>query len=320
MLKPNVVISGCIEFDACRYNGDRINSFIVGHFKRHLNFIKVCPEVAIGLGTPREPVRLVGSTDQPQMMQPATQKDFTKSMRDFSDQFLDSLKDVDGFILKSRSPSCGIKDVKVYGAIENSPCVGKTSGLFAGRVLEHFPGLAIEDEGRLLNRKLREHFLTKIYTSARFRQVVASGQMKELVAFHSSYKYLLMAYNQSKTTALGRIVANAGKLDFQEICYQYKSILEQVIVQPPRKPTSINVLQHVYGYFKKDLSAAEKRHFAEELRKYRTGKLSIGALQVLLKSWVNRFNNQYLARQYFFEPFPADLVNLNDSGKFVKEY
>ncbi|MBI4398245.1 MAG: DUF523 domain-containing protein [Candidatus Omnitrophica bacterium] len=155
--KPVVVLSKCLEFEACRYNGQVIPDSFIKKLIPHVDFMPVCPEVEIGLGTPRAPIRLVEEKEKIHLMQSGTLADVTHRMTSFSKKYLDSLKDVDGFILKSRSPSCGLKEVSVYRSLEKSASIGKRTGLFAEAVLNAFPGLAIEDEGRLLNLKIREH-------------------------------------------------------------------------------------------------------------------------------------------------------------------
>lgn len=192
--KPSVIVSKCLEFDACRYNGQLISDGFVRNLQKFVRFIPVCPEVEIGLGIPREPIRIVLKGESLRLQQPATGLDLTKEMTDFAHTYLDALRDVDGFILKSRSPSCGPKDVKVY--TEGSIPAGKNSGLFAQEVLARFSNLAIEDEGRLRNFAIREHFLTKLFTLASFRRVKKQGTMKSLVLFQSENKLLLMSYNQ----------------------------------------------------------------------------------------------------------------------------
>lgn len=167
--RPNVVVSNCLELSACRYNGQVIHDDFVKKLSDHVNLVPVCPEVSIGLGVPRFPIRLVSQEKKVRLIQPATNLDLTDKMQDFCSDFLSRLKDVDGFILKFRSPSCGLKDVRFYSKAEKSAALGKTSGVFGGNVVRMFPGLAIEDEGRLRSLKIREHFLTKLFTLASFR-------------------------------------------------------------------------------------------------------------------------------------------------------
>ncbi|MFX1538230.1 MAG: DUF523 and DUF1722 domain-containing protein, partial [Promethearchaeota archaeon] len=214
--RPNVVVSKCLEFAACRYNGQLIRDDFVKKLNDYVNFIPVCPEFEIGLGIPRFPVRLVDADGETRLIQPATNNDVTEKMHHFAENFLNPLQDVDGFILKYRSPSCGLKNVRLYVGAQKPGLRGTRSGLFAGHVIEKFSGLAIEDEGRLKSFKIREHFLTKLYTLARFRGVKQAQKIRALVEFHSTHKFLLMAYHQKMLNVLGNIVANHEKRGIKE--------------------------------------------------------------------------------------------------------
>ena len=167
--KPTVVVSRCLGFDNCRYNGDVIADKFVERLKPYVNYITVCPEVEIGLGIPRKPIRLVMENDVLDIYQPDSGNIYTKEMKEHAKEVFESLEDVHGFILKGRSPSCGIKDVKVYLGKETYKGSTKGSGIFASDVKERYPHLPIEEEGRLTNYSLREHFLTKLYTFFRFQ-------------------------------------------------------------------------------------------------------------------------------------------------------
>ena len=162
-LKPRILVSKCIEFDSCRYNGQVISSDFVEKLKSFVEFIPVCPEFEIGLGVPRDPIRVVSFGGNLKLIQSKTEKDVTKNMVEFSNSFLDKLSDIDGFILKSKSPSCGIKDVKIHAGTGPPPKESKGSGFFGKAVLEKYSNIAIEDEGRLLNSRIKQHFLTKVY-------------------------------------------------------------------------------------------------------------------------------------------------------------
>jgi uncharacterized protein YbbK (DUF523 family) len=202
-VKPKVVVSKCIEFDYCRYNGQKVHSDIVRDLKPYVDFVAVCPEVEIGLGVPRESIRIIKQKDRFRLVQPATRKDLTKKLLDYSTSFFNGLNNVDGFILKSRSPSCGIKDVRIYPNEGKASPIAKNSGLFGQQVLNRFPQRAIEDEARLKNSRIREHFLTKLFTLARFRNMKILKSLKELVRFHSENKLLLMGYSQKQLKELG---------------------------------------------------------------------------------------------------------------------
>ena len=314
-VKPRIVVSKCIEFENCRWNGLGISSEVVRKLKDHVEFLPVCPEVEIGLGVPREPIRIVAAGEEHQLVQPATGRDFTNDMIGFSERFLSNLPEIDGFILKGRSPSCGLKEVKLHASIDKPGGVGKCSGFFGRAVLERYPGLPIEDEGRLSNFRIREHFLTSIFTLTAFRQIKASGRMRDLVSFQTDNKLLLMAYNQTELKALGRIVANPGKEPEETVFAEYEAHLKKALSKPSRFTSDINVLMHALGYFSKKLSHEEKAFFLDSLEQFRNEKVPLSAVLSIIRSWIVRFGEPYLERQRYFEPYTVALVEITDSGK-----
>ena len=177
-VKPKVVVSKCLTFAKCRYNGDVINDDFIEELKSFVDFEPVCPEVEIGLGVPRKALRLVKKDKGIKLIQPANDRDVTQEMKEFATDYLDSLAGVDGFILKNRSPSCGTRDSKVYDT--NGVPSMKDSGIFGGIVKEQYPRKAVTNEGRLKNFELREHFLTKLYTLAEFHQLKVEPSMSKL--------------------------------------------------------------------------------------------------------------------------------------------
>jgi uncharacterized protein YbgA (DUF1722 family)/uncharacterized protein YbbK (DUF523 family) len=313
--KPIVVVSKCLGFAHCRYNGLTIPDDFVDKLKFCVDFHTICPEVELGLGVPREPIRVVSVDDDLKLIQPATNIDLTERMLDFAHSFLNSLEKVDGFILKSRSPSCGIKDVKVYPSAEKSMSISKGSGFFGGAVQDKFPGASIEDEGRLRNFNIREHFLTKLFMLADFREVKTSQAMKELVKFHSQNKLLLMAYDQEKMRVLGRIVANTDKKPISELFQEYENILLEAFLKPAKYTANINVLMHGMGYFSKEITSNEKAFILDSLERYKAGRIPLSVPLNILRSLIVRFQQDYLMPQTFFEPYPEGLVEITDSGK-----
>src|SRR5208337_779978 len=267
-VKPRVVVSKCLEFDHCRYNGGIISSLIVAKLKEYVDFLPVCAEVEIGLGIPRSPVRIILEKGVHRLIQPASGKDVTEDMKAFCADFLDSLGEVDGFILKFRSPSCGLKDIKVYPSVSKSGAIGKTSGYFGEAVLKRYPFLPIEDEGRLRNDRLKEHFLTKLFIFAAFRKVKSEGSIRDLIRFHTENKYLLMTYSQAELRKLGTIVANKEKKPFNELISDYEGHLYNAFNKPPRYTSSVNVLMHAFGHFSENISKGEKAIFFDWLQKY----------------------------------------------------
>ncbi len=309
--KPNVVVSKCITFEPVRYNAQIIASEFVEKLKPYVNFIPVCPEVEIGLGVPRHPIRIVLVKGERRLMQPATGLDFAEKMERFADSFLNALDEVDGFILKRGSPSSGFKNVKIYPRIEKSSPIGKGPGFFGKAVLQKYPNIAIEDELHLLNLRIREHFLTKLFTIASFRSVKKSGRIKELIRFHSENKYLLTAYNQKERRILGKIAANQDQKPFIEILQSYETHLHLALVRTPSVGAYINVMQKIMGYFSHQLSKEEKSFFLESVAKYRAGKLALSANLSVLKAWIVRFKEEYLMNQTFLEPYPEELSDLD---------
>jgi len=313
--RPEVVISRCLGFESCRYNAQTVPSNFVSTLGNFVNYTTVCPEVEIGLGIPRAPIRLIALGGVIRLIQPSTGLDVTEKMNAYASSFLSSLENVDGFILKALSPSCGIKDVKVYPGAGKVMATGKDSGIFGGEVIARFGYLPIEDEGRLTNFALREHFLTTLFTVARFRELKMNRSIKGLVDFQSDNKLLFMSYNQNEMRTMGRIAGNLEKKDLNEVFDRYEPHFYRAMSTPPKHTSHINVLMHGLGYFSRYLSSSEKKFFLDSLERYRQAKIPMSVPLHILKSYVVAFENDYLARQTFFEPYPEELVEISDSGK-----
>jgi uncharacterized protein YbgA (DUF1722 family)/uncharacterized protein YbbK (DUF523 family) len=308
---PKVVLSKCIEIDPCRYNELKIASEFVKSLIPYVHLIPVCPEVEIGLGTPREALRIVMEEDEMRLVQPKTGLDFTEKMEKFVDSFLDSLPEVDGFILKGRSPTSAIKDAKIYTSENRGAALkGKGPGFFGRSVLERFSHLAIEDEGRLRNPNIKSHFLTKLYTLANFREVKKLESRKTIVKFHSENKLLLKAYNEKEMRILGRIVAQRDQYTMENLINTYEKHLLKALKRAPRCGSQINVLMNSMGYFSKSLSGEEKRFFLKSLDDYKSGVIPASVLIGIFNSWLLRFKDTYLLSQTFFEPYPKELADI----------
>lgn len=314
--RPRVVVSKCLGFAACRYNGQTIPDAFVKQLEAYVDYQPVCPEMEIGLGAPRDPVRVVLVNDEPRLVQPATGVDVTDRMLAFAEEHFNTLEDIDGFILKGRSPSCGIKDVKVYtGMQRGAASTNKGKGFFGDAVLKRYSHLPVEEEGRLTNFAIREHFLTALFVLADFRKVKSSGKMGALVEFHSDNKLLFLAYNESQLRLMGRVVANPQKRPVDRVIAAYEQHLWRALARPPRRTTGINVLMHALGYFSKSLNAQEKAYFLDALEKYRAQRVPLSVPVSVIGAWIVRFGEPYLERQTFFSPYPEALVTISDSGK-----
>lgn len=314
-IKPIIVISKCLEFDACRYNGVMISDPFVKALKPFVNFIPICPEVEIGLGVPRSPIRIIEEGGKRLLYQNATGYEFSGKMTAFTSRFLDSLGEVDGFILKFKSPSCGIGSVKIYKSLDAQMPAEKGSGFFGGEIVSRFGRLAVEDEGRLRNFNIRDNFLTKIYTYARFRKLKEKPSMQKLIAFHSTNKLLFMAYNQSKTRKLGAIVANHDHLEIEQLLNRYQDALFEVMKNAPKQGSYTNMLEHAFGGVSEKLSAPEKRFFINAILDYKMRRAPISVPLKLVHSWALRFESEYLLNQTFLERYPFELMDLSDSGR-----
>lgn len=311
--KPFVVVSRCLGFSACRYDGQMISDKFVSKLKDYVEYKTVCPEVEIGLGVPRDTIRLISKDDEIILYQPASDKEYTKEMVQYSLNCLDSLEDIDGFILKGRSPSCGIKGVKVYLGKEKAAMSTKGAGIFASLVMKKYPYLAIEEEGRLTNFKIREHFLIKLYIMFKFRRVRKEKSMAGLVKFQADNKYLLMAYNQREQKILGRIVGNHDKRSFEVLADEYRDHLGTTFARIPRCSNYINALMHIFGYFSEELSSNEKDFILSNFDNYKKDKIPLSVPINLLRSYVIKYEQSYLLEQTIWSPYPQDLMDTSDT-------
>jgi uncharacterized protein YbgA (DUF1722 family)/uncharacterized protein YbbK (DUF523 family) len=283
----------------------------------YVEFLTHCPEVEIGLGAPRKWLRIILVDDEKKFVQPATNSDFTSKMNEYIEEIIPTLQGLDGFILRKNSPSCSFSNVRYYQSMaKGSPVLSSGPGLFGGAVIDAYGDLPIESDGRLNNQRLRESFLTKIFTLASFRTVARSRRMKKLVNFHSTNKYLFMIFSQHKLRELGRIVANKEQKSIEKILDDYSKGLRDLISGQPRSSNVVNVFSKIFGYFSKNLSSGERRHFVQQLDTYRKGKASVTSLREILKLWSIRFEEDYIMDQTLFQPFPEELNVICEAIKY----
>ncbi len=230
--RPRVVISQCLGLAPVRYDGAMIPAPMVPRLAAHVDLVPVCPEVGIRLGVPRDPIRLVPEANGVRLRQPASGRDLTDVMDDFVRGFLDTVGVVDGVLLKSRSPSCGIGDVKLHAGVDDDAVVGMTSGRFAFAVQARFPDLATEDETGLADPGRRHHWLTRVYTRATLRAALESGREGALREFHSAYRLLLTAYDPASDD-LERHVQLAGEDRSGDAARAYTAGVDRAMRRPP---------------------------------------------------------------------------------------
>ncbi|MBH0158395.1 DUF523 and DUF1722 domain-containing protein [Fictibacillus sp. 5RED26] len=312
--RPRVVVSKCLEFDACRYNGDVIYNDVIKKLMDYVDFVPVCPEVEIGLGTPRETIRIVKKGEDHFLLQPSTQRDVTTEMRTFSDGYLAGIIDTDGFILKTRSPSCGLKEVKVYASTEKGPAIGHSSGLFGGRVAELYSHLAIEEEGRLNNFTIRDRFYTKLFTLAAFRNILPQG-LQAIKSFHQKNQFLFMAYSNPTLKVMNRILKKEQENGEERTIQLYAKAMNKLFNRTARSDSNRKVANEIFKRFQPHLSPKEIAFFEELLQKYANKKEPFSSVATILKSHAIRFEDSEILGQTFFAPYPEILLEISDSGK-----
>jgi uncharacterized protein YbgA (DUF1722 family) len=205
--------------------------------------------------------------------------------------------------------------VKIYKGFREKVNHFRGKGVFGEAILNKYGNLPVEDEGRIRNFSIREHFFTRIYTNVKFRELKTNPSMKELVNFHTNNKFLFMAFDQNKMKELGNIVANHEKKPIEEVLTDYETKMHNMLKTMPEFPSWINVLQHAFGFISDGLEKDEKTFFLNILEEYRDERIPLSVPIKLLNSYALRFKQEYLLRQTFLQPFPLDLVEITDSGK-----
>lgn len=304
-------ISSCLLGNDVRYNGGhKLDRFLRDTLGQFVDFVPVCPETECGMGIPREPVRLVGSSESPRLVGRQSGKDWTEVMAAWSEKKLGELENqnLDGFVFMKGSPSSGMEKVKVYPPEGGQPKYDGR-GFFAGRFLDRFPLLPAEDNGRLHDPGLRENFIERIFVMARWRTDVAAGpSMKRLVEFHTRHKLLIMAHSTEAYRKLGKLVAVGAKgEELEKLCAAYAEMLFDALRLKATPAKNRNVLQHCLGYFKKVLTSEEKQEALELIDQYVDGNLPLIVPITLINHFVRKYDETYLAAQHYLAPHPLEL-------------
>lgn len=315
--KPIIVVSKCLGFEPCRYNGGMEPNSFIEILGDYVDFIKVCPEQGCGLPTPRDSLKIVENDDGYNVVQNKTNMIFTKELKEFTSKFLSELGEVDGFILKSKSPTCGIKDAKIYPKIEKCCSTKKGNGLFSDEVIKKYPNLLVESEGRLTNYKIRERFLTNLYILSDFREVKKSNSFEVLREFHLKNSMLFISYSQKYSKLLDELIYNYNGDDFSTLIKEYENTLNVLLSRTPRYTSNINVCLRAIEQFREQLSDEEVKFIWSTIDKYRNGIVPFSVLQYLIKGYIIRFDIENLKDQTFFHPYPDGLIQVTDSGKSI---
>ncbi len=313
MEKIKIGISSCLLGEHVRYDGGhKLDHYLSETLGQYVHWVPVCPEVESGLPVPREAMRLVGDPEAPRLVTRYTGVDYTERMMSWAKKRLEQLgrENLCGFIFKSRSPSSGIKGVKVY---TESGIHGKTStGIFGGAYMKHFPLVPVEDDGRLHNPQLRENFIERVFVFTRWNELLKKGaKIAGLVSFHSDHKLLLMAHSQKHATILGRIIADSKKQNHEVLFSFYIRQLMEALKLIATVKKNTNVLMHIMGHFKKYISADEKKEMLDIIESYHRGLIPLIVPVVMINHYVRKYDEPYLKRQYYLNPHPLELMLRN---------
>lgn len=307
--KIRLGVSACLLGEKVRYDGGhKQDRYLTDTLGQYVEYVPVCPEVECGLGIPREAMRLTGDPASPRLVTVRSGIDLTDRMMSWARERVRSLETegLCGFIFKKDSPSSGMERVKVYD--DNRIPDKKGVGLFARAFMDHFPLVPVEEEGRLHDPKLRENFIEQIFALKRWRETLAAGKtVGNLVAFHTRNKLLLLSHSQKHYRALGKLTAEGKRLPPEELFASYEAGLVEALRLKTTPKKQINVLQHMMGYFKDNLSADEKQEILEVLDQYRNDYVPLIVPVTLLNHYVRKYDQAYLKNQTYLRPHPVEL-------------
>jgi len=313
MPKPiNIGVSSCLLGEKVRYDGGhKHDRYITDTLGRFFRFIPVCPEVECGLPVPREAMRLEGDPAAPRLVTGRSRADLTEQMLGYCSRRVEELDSAElcGFIFKKESPSSGLFRVKVY----NNGIPSKIGrGLFADAVVKRFPLLPVEEEGRLGDMNIRENFIERVFAFSAWKDFVERAQgLGDLVEFHSGRKLQIMAHSPGIYRDMGRLVAEAKQLERQELYSRYQELFLRALALHATVKKNCNVLSHIMGYFKKQLDGGEKAELLEVISSYRESLIPLIVPVTLLKHYVAKYRQEYLARQSYLNPHPLELMLRN---------
>ena len=313
MRKPDenkipVGISSCLLGEEVRYNGGHKHQrYCTDILSRYFAFNAFCPEVAIGMGVPREPIRLVGSVSSPKAVGTKSRHmDVTQALLEYAEVMLPQMEPLCGFIWMKDSPSCGLFNTKVYGEDGKPPL--RRAGLVAGLLRQRLPLLPMEEGGRLNDPGLRENFIARVFLFSQWRQLMAQGiTPAALVAFHSRQKYWVMSYGQKLYRELGRMVANAGSQPIADLAESYIQSLMDGTQSPPSRKGHVNVLYHMVGYLRETVPGSIRQDLTQSIEEYRVGQVPLAVPMKLMTHYIEHYASEYLKEQSYLDPHPFDL-------------
>ena len=307
--KIRIGISSCLLGEMVRYDGGhQLDRYLRDTLGTWFEYVPVCPEVELGLPTPREALRLVEGETGPRLVFSRSGEDITERMQGWAEKRVGELEreELCGFIFKAKSPSSGMERVKIYD--RNGVPAKKGVGVFARAFMAHFPHLPVEEDGRMHDPVLRENFIECVFVFKRWRDLLAAGaNPAALVDFHTRHKLLLLSHSPELYREMGKLVAQAGRLPLDGLLSDYRELLMKAMRLHATVRKHVNVLQHLLGYFKRQLSADEKQETLELIDLYRQGSVPLIVPITLINHYVRKYREPYLSRQYYLQPHPLEL-------------
>jgi uncharacterized protein YbgA (DUF1722 family)/uncharacterized protein YbbK (DUF523 family) len=302
--RVRVGISSCLLGQRVRFDGGhKRDSFLADVFARYVEWVPVCPEVELGLGTPRETLRLVNNDGVVRLIASSTGADHTEAMREWAEHRIDQLAKLGlcGYVFKRGSPTCGVERVKVYrrtGLLHRNG-----AGVFSAAVAEQLRNLPIEEEGRLNDARLRENFVSSVFSYKRWLDLAKTGiTPASLMQFHARHKFLLMAHSQLAARRLGTLAARGA---------EYFTVFCEIMRLTPTRRNHTNVLQHLFGYFSERLDDTDRAELTLLIESYRLGTVPLIVPVTLIRHYVRKFEIAYLKDQVYLDPHPHELMLLN---------
>lgn len=310
--KIRLGIAKCLLGENVRYDGTaKLDRYLRDTLGQYVEWVPVCPEVETGMPIPREPIRLVGDVDSPRLVGRQSGEDWTERMQTWGATRLEELEKLDlcGYVFKYGSPSSGMARVKVYN--DKGMPRHDGVGMWARMVMDRFPHLPFEDDGRLHDPLLRENFVSRVFTLKRWREQMADGySVGKLIEFHTAHKMMILAHNVEIYRAMGKVVAAAADIG-EGVYTQYFELLFKALTYKHTVKKNVNVLSHAVGYFKKDLVSSEKQELLELIDQYHKQLVPLIVPIAMINHYVRKYEKDYLAKQHYLTPYPAELMLRN---------
>ena len=293
MRKPKIVVSECLYGMKCRYDGQGYNDKVIQSLKDYVDIQTVCPELAIGLSIPREPIRIEMNKENEEyrLIDYNSKNDYTNQMTEFSEEFINGLDDIDGFILKSRSPTCGLKDAKVYYRGNKCSIRSNENGFFSQKIIDKYDYLPIENEGRLKNYNIRDNFFTRIFFINNLKN------NKNIIEFHKNNLLLLKSYDEESTNEVSDIL-NENRMEDQ--VHQYKEKVLNIVSNQRKKENKLSIIIKVFEKYKNMLNEEEINMFNGLIESYENQRIPFSTLEVVIKMYATRFKDKDILNQTFF--------------------